>query len=257
MIKTLILHHLPDMNDLPAVERWYYRFHIPEVLRSSSTLTRYVCYRSVPSPPGAENFGYMNYKVHENLRPILNKDAFMGFLSMTPEVAPLEVIMVNVPEKPTEDFMGSQRSLNDKTILRWMTVFRYPEGVSAKEGDDWYLNVHAKEVQQQPGLTRFFSYRTLSENTSKDQSTTPPEVKDFLHPKSKCSFNWHRVSEQWYENSNGWEDSIVKNRQKYTPPPWANYKKYPFFEPSVDFFSTFILEHPTNNWLRDTSPFYI
>ena len=67
----------------------------------------------------------------------------MGLLSMTPEVVPLRVIMVNVPVAPTEDFMGADLSLDDKTILRWVTVHRYPEGVSVEEGDDWFINVHA------------------------------------------------------------------------------------------------------------------
>ena len=34
MVKTIIIHHLPDMNDLPAAERWFYRYHVPEVLRN-------------------------------------------------------------------------------------------------------------------------------------------------------------------------------------------------------------------------------
>ena len=67
MIKTIILHHLLDMNDLPAAERWFYRYHIPEVMRNFPIMTRYVSYRAVPPPPGAEKFGYFNYKVHENI----------------------------------------------------------------------------------------------------------------------------------------------------------------------------------------------
>ncbi len=65
MIKTIILHHLLDMNDLPAAERWFYRYHIPEVLRNHPV--SYVSYRAVPPPPGAEAYGYFNYKVHENV----------------------------------------------------------------------------------------------------------------------------------------------------------------------------------------------
>ncbi len=35
MVKTFVLHHLQDLDDLPAAERWFQRFHIPEVLRTS------------------------------------------------------------------------------------------------------------------------------------------------------------------------------------------------------------------------------
>ena len=65
MIKTIILHHLLDMNDLPAAERWFYRYHVPEVLRNRPV--SYVSYRAVPPPPGAEAYGYFNYKVHEHV----------------------------------------------------------------------------------------------------------------------------------------------------------------------------------------------
>jgi hypothetical protein len=249
MTKTLILHHLPDMNDLPAAERWFYRYHIPEVLRSHPVA--YLSYRAVPAPPGAEDYGYMNYKVHENVSSGSGNEPF-GLTAMTPEVVPLRVIMVNVPDFPTEDFFGARRSFGDKTILRWMTVFRYPEGVSVEEGDDWYVNVHAKEVMQQPGLTRFFSYRVIPGQVAVQEGAS-----SFLHPRSSVSSNWHRVSEQWYENSNGWVESIVKSPPAYTKPAWAKYDRYPFLEPDVDFASTFLLERPSDDWVREVRPFYL
>jgi len=171
---------------------------------------------------------------------------------MTREVVPLRVIMVNVPAAPTEDFKGREVSFDEKTILRWVIVFRYPEGVSLEEGDDWYLNVHAEEVAQQPGLTRFFSYRVLPPRAGLQGG-----VRAFLHPRSSMSADWHRVSEQWYENGNGWVDSVIASPPEYTKPPWAKYDKYPFLEPGVDFASTFILERPSDDWLRQVSPFYI
>jgi chalcone isomerase len=249
MIRTIIFHHLPDMNDLPAAERWFYRYHIPEVLRNQPV--RYVSYRAVPPPPGAEDFGYFNYKVHENVNRGEGEKP-LGLTAMTKEVVPLKVIMVNVPATPTEDFLGKGTCFEEKTILRWVVVFRYPQGVSFGEGDDWYLNTHVPEVLRQPGLTRFFSYRIIA----------PPAVMDnvvpaFLHPQSQVSSDWHRVSELWYESSNGWVDSIVKSPPQYTRPPWAAYDRYPFFEPGVDFASTFILERPTDDWLRQVPPFSI
>lgn len=249
MIKTIILHHLLDMNDLPAAERWFYRYHVPEVLRNRPV--SYVSYRAVPPPPGAGEYGYFNYKVHEHVsggeaeRP-------SGLAAMTREVVPLRVIMVNVPTTPTEDFKGGEMSIDEKTILRWLVVFRYPEGVSLAEGDDWYLNVHAKEVGRQLGLTRFFSYRVLPPRAGLQGG-----VPAFLHPESSMSAEWHRVSEQWYENSNGWVDSVIKSPPEYTKPPWATYEKYPFLEPGADFASTFILERPSDDWLREVPPFYI
>lgn len=249
MIKTIIFHHLLDMNDLPAAERWFYRYHIPEVMRNRPV--SYVSFRAVPPPPGAEEYGYFNYKIHENISGG-GGEAALALTAMTPEVVPLRVIMVNVPPAPTEDFKGAELSIDDTTILRWVTVFRYPEGVSVEEGDDWYVNVHAPEVVRQPGLTRFFSYRVLP-------SPVPvrPGISTFLHPRSEISSNWHRVSELWYENANGWVESVVTSPSAYTKPPWARYDRYPFLEPGVDFASTFILERPTDDWLRVVPPAYV
>lgn len=36
----------------------------------------------------------------------------------------------------------------------------------------------------------------------------------------------------------------------YTKPAWAKHGKYPFFVPGIDFASMFILERPTDDWLR-------
>ncbi|UCE35055.1 MAG: hypothetical protein JSV40_03880 [Deltaproteobacteria bacterium] len=237
------------MNDLPAAERWFYRYHVPEVLRNNPV--SYVSYRAVPPPPGAEEYGYFNYKVHENVL-LGEQEQHLGLLSMTPEVVPLKVVMVNVPAVPTDDFKGRDVSLGEKTILRWLIVFRYPEGVSLEEGEAWYLHVHAQEVMRQPGLTRFFSYRILPSQVSVQEGAST-----FLHPRSTVSSNWHRVSEQWYENSNGWVDSVIKSPPVYTRPAWATYDRYPFFEPEVDFASTFILERPSDDWLRHVPPSYV
>ncbi|OFW60396.1 MAG: hypothetical protein A2133_02725 [Actinobacteria bacterium RBG_16_64_13] len=249
MIKTIILHHLLDMNDLPAAERWFYRYHIPEVLRNRPV--SYLSYRAVPAPPGAEDYGAFNYKIHENVS-MGEGETPLGLISMTPEVVPLRVIMVNVPATPTEDFKGRELSLDDKTILRWVTVFRYPEGVSVDRGDNWYVNVHAPEVMRQPGLTRFFSYRVLP-----SAAAVRKGVSRFLHPESQISSDWHRVSEQWYENSNGWVESIIKSPPAYSKPSWAKHDKYPFFEPGVDFAGMFILERPTDDWLKTVPRAYL
>ena len=249
MIRTIIFHHLPDMNDLPAAERWFYRYHIPEVLRGRPL--SYVSYRAVPAHAGAEEYGLFNYKIHENVQPE-EGEAKLALLSMTPEVVPLKVIMVNVPGAPTDDFAGAGLSLDDKTILRWMTVHRYPEGVSAGEGDDWFVNVHAPEVVRQPGLTRFFSYRVLP-----SQVPVRKGASTFLHPGSQISSNWRRVSELWYEDSRGWTKSVLESPPSYTKPAWATYDRYPFLKPGDDFASMFILERPTDDWLREITPAYL
>ncbi len=249
MIKTFVVHHLPDTDDLPAAERWFARLHIPEVLRNRPL--SYVSFRAAPPPAGAEAYGYFNYKVHENLAPG-DEEPPLGLAAMSPEVVPLDVVMVTVPAVPTDDFLGREVSLEERTVLRWFCVFRYPQGVDPDEADAWYREVHAPEVLRQPGLTRFFSYRVQPPRFA-IRGGRPP----FLHPRSTFSSDWHRVSELWYEDARGWKQSVVAAPPAYTAPPWATRDTYPFLRPREEFVSTFLLERPSDDWLRDVRPFYV
>ncbi|MCL2895042.1 hypothetical protein [Brenneria tiliae] len=254
--RLYIVHHLNDFNDLPVMERWFWRNHAPEVMRGSR-LNRYVAYRAVPPPDGALEYGFYNYVVHEDFfiyLPSAGLNLGNGGLSMTPEPAPLTVAVATVGGTPTNDFLGTDATMFDTPLIRWMTFFKYPHGVPIDECEDWYINAHAKETLRQKGLKRFFSYRTIPE------ARLPPPVggqKAFTHPQTRLLQDWDRISELWYENANGWRQSVVIDPPHYTPPPWATDKKYPFFHPASEFISTFILERPTDDYLRDLAPFYI
>ena len=54
MSKLVITPDLKDENDRPAPERWFRRYHVPEVLTHTPWTTRYVLYRCVPPPPDAD-----------------------------------------------------------------------------------------------------------------------------------------------------------------------------------------------------------
>jgi len=255
--KAYVIHHLRDWNDMPAQERWFSRYHAPEVMRAPEVL-RYVNFRAVPAPAGAEAYGYYNYHVHEATVlsvPSSGGASGTGSLSKTPEPAPMDVAVCIVPAAPTEDFLGSNLTMDEKTILRWLIVFKYPDGVPLEEGERWFLDVHAKEVMQQPGLTRFFSYKATAAGLP--ESAPGQTQKTFMKSATRLHQGWHRLSEQWYENANGWRKSVIESPPQYTKPPWAKYDKYPFFEPFTDFVSTFILERPSEDYTRDLRPIYI
>jgi hypothetical protein len=256
IVKTMIIHHLPDPNDYAALERWFWQHHCHEVLLQIPWTKRYVMYRVVPMPPpGVADFGFFNYRVHENWIGAEGRRGIKGTLSMTPQPGKMEVVIVSVPAEPTEDFMGAELRYGEKTILRWVTVFRYPDGVSLEEGEDWYLNVHVPEVIQQPGLIRFFSHKALPGSPLPGHSS---KQKPFV---TDCGpllpLQWHRVSELWYENQTGWTDSIIKSPPQYTKPSWAKYGQYPFLQPRNEFISTFLLERPDQDMLRHYDPMYI
>jgi hypothetical protein len=147
MTKLVVLHHLPDNNDRPALERWFRRHHCPEVLAQAPWMTRYVMYRAQPAPPGAEGYGVHNYRVHENwVRASDERRGVKGLLSMTPQPGDMDVVLLNVPAEPTDDFLGAGLRPDERTILRWMVALSWPDGVPADEAEDWYLRVHAPET---------------------------------------------------------------------------------------------------------------
>jgi hypothetical protein len=259
MQRSFIMWNITDLNDMLAMERYYPLIHAPEVLARQPTITRYVSYRALPSPPKAEEFGYYNYRLTESLKiQEAGPPAPSGLFSMkgTPSATPggarretMQSIWAAVPFYATDDFMGSELLPREKTILRWFIIFKYPDGVPVEEGEKWFLEIHSKEVMKQPGLTRYFSWRV-----PKPESPVP----GWGVPKpGQLPRYAHRVVEQWYENYDGWIKSVIQSPPKYTKPAWAEYDKYPFLEPYVNFVSTFITERPDMDFLRDLRPYYI
>ncbi len=252
MSKLFIIHKINDENDRPALERWFHRYHVPEVMTQNPWTVKYLLYRVVPAPQGGEAFGYYNYRVHENW--VLDNSmrrGEKGLLSMTQQPGACDAIVVNMPAEPTEDFLGREFCFDDFTILRWVCAFRYPDTISVEEGEDWYLNTHVPEVKKQPGLKRFFSTKAHIK-----EGGILPQGDDFIEHDNLFFKQWHRVSELWYENNNGWTDAIIKNPPHYTKPDWATHDQYPFLIPGMEFISTFILERPDVDYIREYKPLY-
>ena len=66
MEKMVSFHNLLDENARPAMERWFRRSHVPDVLTQYPWTNRYLMYRPVPAPEGAKNEGLYTYRIHEN-----------------------------------------------------------------------------------------------------------------------------------------------------------------------------------------------
>lgn len=255
MAKLVLFHKLLDENERPALERWFYRYHVPEVLQQSPWMVKYQLFRPVPPPPGAESLNVFGYRVHENwaFDPGFRRPP-RGALSMTKEPGNhcIEGAGIQVPAAPTEDFMGWEASFDDHTILRWLYMISYPEGVSQEEGDEWFINVHAPEVMKQPKLTRFLSYKACPQAGLLTPHRPRADKADVSNKKTQKVY--HRLVELWYENNDGWVESNITNPPTYTAPPWAKYDKYPFFEPGVDFACTFLLERPEEVYTQTSRP---
>jgi len=264
--KMVLLVNIPSMNDLPASERWLLKEHAMETLSwIGPWLDEYVSYRVVPPPPDLYDevmqYGYYNWRVTNHVyneptppptklwtivapvphpvRPQAQnvEQIYTTQISGRREAPPMHALCF-VPFEPTQDFMGRELDYRKTSILRWVSIFKYPDGVPVEEGEQWYLDIHSKEVMQQPGLIRYYSFRTIQYPG---------------HP----SYPWHRVTELWYENFDGWKKAVIDSPPSYSPPTWKKHNKYPFLEPFVDFVSAFILERPTNDFLRDYMGYFI
>jgi hypothetical protein len=255
MIRSYLLVNLTDWDYLPLMERWLYKDHAPETMSQlAPILHRYATYRAVPAPMGGEAFGYYNWRMTEHWwaeSPF--KAGAMGHGSAISETWPKYYAKaVGIPSgeqargkawrakapafifvapRPTESFKGDGITIEDGGILRWVVVFKYPGGVSKEEGDDWYIRIHAPEVCEQVGLKRFFSFSAVDPTSL---------IGPFI-----------RVSELWYENHSSWRNAVLENPPHYTRPSWNCYDRFPFLEPDVDFVSTFLLERPECDFLKD------
>lgn len=247
MIKSIVVHDIP-MNHIAAMERWYWGTHAPEINRRFGPwLTRHESYLPVDAPLEARAYGFFNWRVTEGWWREIPETGPQGNLAFTvPPVWP-KVATCFVPAQPTEDFMGGDVQPREKQVLRWYILFKYPRGVSREQGEEWFLQVHAPQVMQQPGLYRFFSYQVIKDPIALPGTWAPGK----MPPPDTVLHSWDRLIELWFETFDDWRKAVIESPPKYTIPNWATTDVYPFVEPSVDFVSSFILERPNDEFLRD------
>ena len=264
MLRSYLILNITDFANLPIMERWLLQTHAAETLSQlDPILERYCSYRAVPPPPGSEHFCVYNWRMTEHWWRELPFRGH-GIVDMGTAIAerwppnytdilglpsgevrskawggtidgPHPPVFAFVDYRPSEDFKGRGMTLDAGPSVRWLNAIRYPEGVSVEEGEKWYLEVHAPEVCRQPGLKRFFSSKAVEPRTS-------PFV---------------RISELWYDSVKVWKNAALDNPPAYTAPSWANYPRYPFLQPGIDFISQFLLEAPTDDFKRALRPYLV
>lgn len=232
MIKQTAIGFLDGVDPIEA-DRWYFRHHSKECVRFFGPwLRRYESYRAYEPPPEAERFGVRRGRLTE-----LWYDSVESFVEAKPFNRPFSRASFTrvvkappaagalVPAMPTEDFLGKEPTPEERPILRWVCLFKYPEGVPVEEGEKWYLEIHSREVAQQPGLLKYVSHRALTD--------------------SPMPSPWLRVSELWYEDFDAWRKANIDSPPRYTAPSWADN------EPFVDIGSTFAAYKPDVDYLKD------
>jgi hypothetical protein len=241
-------------------DRWYMLSHGPEVaLASGPWIARYWLWLPYEPPEEAvERFGAVRGRYcelwfreedyadrpplsgprQEGLSPEMQEGPPPGMREGPPpemnasREGELPTTTVMVPGYPTDFFLDTKRGTDVTNVLRWVTMIRYPEGVSVEDGEKWFLEVHAKEAAKQPGLLKFVSYRVA-------------DIYDGGFG-GKHGRTWDRVCEYWYTDFDAWRKAVLESPPKYTAPPWGG--EYPFTHMG----STFIPYHHDVDFMNRT-----
>lgn len=259
MQKMVIFHNLLDENARPALERWFRQRHVPEVLVQCPWTSRYLLYRPVPAPEGAQDAGLYTYRIHENWAPSIEaRRGKKGLLAMTPEPVPdvIKADIIHLPAEPTEDFLGEGWHYDEHTILRWVVAYRYPEGADKEACDRFFLDVQAEEIKQIPGLIRFFSHKAVVFEGSALPVTTSDNDAEGSAKKQNLLRRWDRLSELWFESGADWRRGMLESPPEFTKPPWATSDAFPFLKPGEDFIHTFLLESPDCDFTKTQAQLY-
>ncbi len=234
MIRFVGIWEMPA--DKAILDRWYYRTHSQETLqRVGPWLERYWTYRAYDVGPEADTFTVSRYRLTELWYASVEarNEAVVNFANMSPppkgwDDPRYKTIngMINIPANPTDTFLGKQPPARERPYLRWMVLVKYPSEVPVDEGEQWYREVHAKELLTVPGLLRFVSYSSVDAPSK--------------------AMPWVRLSELWFDDYDDWRKAFVESPIEFTAPSWSN--EFPF----VDNICTFVGDEPDIDWLQTT-----
>lgn len=232
-IKHYILIDLVPGADLVQLDRWYLTYHSKEVRRLWGPWQRhYYSYMTRYSGPEADRFNVIHGRMTE-----IHFDSLEDFRTsrvnneygLSPFTPPpggwrgtYTTTMATIPANPNEDFLKAYPPPKETPYYRWIVFFAYPEGVSAEQGESWFLATAAPELARLPGLRRFVAYRTVIEGQA-----------------------YPRVMELWFDSYVDWKQAVVDHPPQLTPPGWGG--EFPF----VDVVSAFVGERPDVNFIDD------
>jgi NADPH-dependent FMN reductase len=118
-------------------------------------------------------------------------------------------------------------------------------------GHDLAWRIEARDIREESGRTEGkgpdFSYQVIQEPIGLP-GVWPPGASP---PPGSYHPAWDRVSELWYETFSDWRRSVIESPPQYTRPSWATSDTYPFVKPFEGLVSSFLLERPNDEFLRD------
>ena len=92
--------------------------------------------------------------------------------------------------------------------MRWLFLFKYPEGVSKEDGERWYLGAHTQEAKKMVanGLVSYKTWKAVP---------SPYETSGRLNLNE-----WDRVTELGFEDFESFRRA-TENGGPFTPPPYG------------------------------------
>jgi hypothetical protein len=233
MIKHVFVGFLNGISEIES-ERWYLRFHSKEVVRFFGPwLRRYESYRAYEPPPEARRFGAVGSRMTElwyasvedfiEAKPNSRPYTFAPWFATAPPHAIATGVTI-VPAMPTEDFLGKEPTPEERHILRWYCLIKYPDGISLEE----------REMVPQCSFTR---------GKASDRSTQI--CKPLNHRKSANQDSLASFGRAVYEDFAAWRKAVIDAPPHYTPPPWTKE------EPFIDSVSNLIKYKPDIDFLKD------
>lgn len=252
------------------LKHWLHRYHIQDsISQFGPYVNKYAFYSALPTPLQGERFGTIRMQLTEHywmINPFqdqlkikalteympLNVLKWQGTIPDTQEDLTTNIegdsgrssggdnamppfIFAFVPVWWEEDFKGKERTVEDGPNYRWQFVYRYPEGVSAQEGDDWFYAHVIPAFQEMPEVTRILTSKIMREVNN-------------------CPY--HRVVEMWFDGPSDWYRAAVEKAASIPAPAWANQAQFPFLKPNFEIASLFLTDIADSDNLTQHRGYY-
>lgn len=117
-------------------------------------------------------------------------------------------------------------------MIRWLYLFKYPEGVPLAEGERWYLETHTQEAKRMAdhGLIGYRTWKGLEAPFG-----TPSRTREQLN-------EYKRVTELVFPDWEAFRAAVVESGITYTPAPYGR---------GFEYKTIFLAEEPEYDLLRD------
>ncbi len=246
------------------LQHWLYYYHVPDSISKFGVYcNKYAFYNALPVPPEGERFGTRRMQMTEHywmvneMQPAMQVTAFKEYMplevlrwqGMIPDEAPAENLNIggdehrssggegdrppfffgHVPINWENDYKGKGRMINDGPNYRWQFAIKYPEGVTAEEGEKWFEEEIVPYFQGRPEVLRFLSSKIIQDIVG-------------------CKF--HRLVEIWFDGPEEWYQAAVVGAESLAKPTWAQQDKFPFLKSNFNIIGMFLTDMAASDNLR-------